>query len=520
MEEKELTAQYFLSSLSHEIRTPLNGVVGYTQLMLQTKLDSTQKMYLTSMNQCCLQLMQLINDILDFSKLATGKMHINHECFDIREAIDEVNSALGYRIKEKKQKCRYILSKDLPRYIITDKTKLVQIMINLVSNANKFTSIGGKINVTIMPGRDNMIEVSVHDNGIGISDKHKPLLFDAFYQVKESVTKSGSGLGLAICKKLSELLGGGIHFDSEDGKGTTFTFNIKYEPYEMFQEKVEQNSKSLKGKYVLIVDDNVDNRVILGELLFECRLRPIICSSAKEAIRMITRKRYPFAAALVDICMPGMSGTEMAKNVKQIEPDLPMIALSSLDEAIDETNFEYVMRKPVDKVRMLDYLTKVINRSCIDDCMLEDTDEVEEEKMISRKDARILIAEDISYNLNMLIKMLESLGYHNIDTSTDGEETIVKLEQQYNKGNPYDILLLDLKMPKVDGFAVAEHMKARGYVYPKTAVLSASVLETDRERCKTFGIKYFILKPINMTHLKVVLKHLSSETEANIMFTK
>ena len=223
-----------------------------------------------------------------------------------------------------------------------------------------------------------------------------------------------------------------------------------------------------------------------------------------------------FAVVLIDICMPNMSGTELASQIKETTPELPLIAMSSIDEPINMDNFEYIIRKPIHKFRLLDCLTKVLNRDNIDDCILGDFDEELDEKIVSRKDARILVAEDISHNLNMLIKMLESMGYVDIDTATDGEQTIIKLELEYNKGTPYDILLLDLKMPNVDGFAVAEHMKARGYVYPKTAVLSASILEADRTRCRELGIKYFILKPINMVHLRKVLKHLSSETEANI----
>lgn len=518
-ENKDMTAQYFLSSLSHEIRTPLNGIVGYTQLLLQTKLESTQKMYLTSMNQCCLQLMQLINDILDFSKLATGKMHVNNECFSFREIINEVNSTLGYRIKEKKQKCKYILNKELPEYIISDKSKIVQILINLVSNANKFTDIGGNITVSVVPKEKGIIEVLVEDDGVGISAKHIDKLFDPFYQVQQT-SKNGSGLGLTICKHLISLLGGEITVASELSKGTIFSFTIKYEPYEVFQKQVEYNSKCLKSKYILIVDDNIDNRVITGEMLFESDMRPIICSSAKETTRMVSRRRYPFAAALIDICMPDMSGTDLARKIKHINPEIPLIALSSIDDPIDMQNFEFILRKPIRKFKLLDCLTKVINQNNIDDYILDVSETEPDEKITSYKDARILIAEDISYSLNMLIKMLESMGYHDIDTATDGQQTIDKLEQEYNKGTPYDVLLLDLKMPKVDGFAVAEHMKARNFVYPKTAALSASILEDDRRRCKDLGIKYFILKPINMTHLRVMMKHLSSETQPNICISK
>ena len=220
MEEKgNLATQFFLSSLSHEIRTPLNGIIGYNQLLMQTKLKPVQKTYLNSMNKCCIQLMGLINDILDYSKLATDKMGIHNECFSIKEVIDAVNTTIGYRLKEKRQRCRYVISKDLPQYVVSDKNKLTQIIINLVSNANKFTGIGGHITIHISPKDENMLEFAIRDTGIGISEENQAKLFDAFYQIGESVTKTGSGLGLAICKKPVALLGGSIHVESLLGEG-------------------------------------------------------------------------------------------------------------------------------------------------------------------------------------------------------------------------------------------------------------------------------------------------------------
>lgn len=523
-EGKDLTAQYFLSSLSHEIRTPLNGIVGYTQLLLDSKLNSTQKTYLNSMNQCCLQLMQLINDVLDFSKLATGKMHVNSECLSFREIIDEINSALGYRFKEKKQKCQYILSKELPEYIISDKTKIVQILMNLVSNANKFTGVEGSIIVSILPKDSGIIEFSVEDTGMGIDKEHHGKLFEPFYQVHESISKNSSGLGLTICKKLTEILGGKIGFTSEKGKGSTFTFTIKYQPYEEFQKRLEIDSKILKGKLVLIVDDNVDNRVIIGEMLFESKMRPVICSSAKEAIRMVKRKRYNFSVALIDICMPDISGTELAKQIKELEPEITIVALSSLDESIDMKYFHSMIRKPLNKMRVLDCLMKIYHKGSIEECIIRPVEEKKEERYMApivpipkkKEGIRILVAEDISYNLVMLVKMLESMGYKNIDKATDGEQAINKIDTEYEHGNPYDILLLDLKMPKIDGFAVADYILKKGYVYPKIAVLSASILENDKKRCASLGINYFILKPINMTHLRKVLEILLAETQPDV----
>jgi two-component system sensor histidine kinase/response regulator len=509
--ERDTSAELFLSSLSHEIRTPLNGIVGYTQLLLQTKLDSTQKIYLNSMNHCSIQLMSLINDILDLSKLTTGKMPVNNECFNFKEVVDEVNATLGYKINEKRQKISFNTQNNENTLIVADKSKIIQIMINLISNSIKFTDIGGDIIVSVSIVRDTVM-ISVKDNGIGIPEKNQEHIFEPFYQAPNSLTKNGSGLGLAICKKLVNLLSGEIHFTSTEGIGTTFTFSFKFEKFEKFKIQVEQNSKILRNKYVLVVDDNVDNRLITGEMLFEYDMRPVVCSSAREAIRLINNKRYPFSLALLDICMPDISGVELAKQIKDVSPELPLIALSSIDDPINMTNFEFYIQKPIHKVKLIDIINKVIGRDSVDKCILDTTEITVDSIIPKEKQFRILIAEDVENNTNILLKMLESMGYRNIDAVINGEEAIIKIEQEFTKGNPYDILLLDLKMPKVDGFGVAEHIKNKGYVKPKIAALTASVLESDKEACKRLGVKYFIIKPINMNHLRLVLKYLVCET--------
>lgn len=504
MEQEQLSAEYFLASLSHELRTPLNGIVGYTQLLLNSSMTPTQRSYLNSMNHCCISLVEIINDILDFSKLSTNKMPINNECVFFKEIINEVNTTMNFRIKEKKQKCKYVLSDDLPEYIITDKQKLVQILINLVSNANKFTPKDGRIIIHILPADNNKIEFSVEDNGIGISKKDQENLFDAFYQVNESTVKTGCGLGLAITKKLIQLLGGDITVESYPDQGSVFTFTIKFEEYDEFKKNLDQNSICLKDKYILVVDDDIDNRILLSKILFDAQTIPIMCGSTREAMQYINSCHYNFSICLLDI---SMSGSKLAKEIKKISPDIPLIAMSSLEEPILNENFDAILDKPILKIKLIDTIVKIVKKNDISTCVINNESQLIENKEV-KKDLRILIAEDVNYNMNLLIQMLKSINYTNIDTAVNGQKAIEKIDLQYKKNQPYDILLLDLKMPNVDGFGVIKHINEYGYKLPKIAVLTASVAESDKTRCRKMGIKYFILKPINLTHLKVVMKQL------------
>lgn len=496
-ETKTFSKEHFLANMSHEIRTPLNGVVGYTQLLFQTELSHVQKNYLVAMNQCSIQLMEIINDILDYSKLVAGRLKLNTSYFTIQSIVDAVNSAMRNKIKERRQKCTWILHPKLPRYIVADKQKVIQVIVNLVSNSVKFTPIGGwiKIKMSLKDSKHyHQILVSVEDNGVGISKENQTKLFTAFVQLQK-VHKTSNGLGLAICKRLVELMGGHIWVTSALGKGSNFTFSFDYSPYQ------QRQNYNLKGKYILVVDDRSENRILLNELLFEWGVKPVICASPSEALKQLSK--YDFSLALLDICMPELSGIDLAKQFKEEKPTLPLVALSSLDELIDTTSFEEVIEKPIVKERLLEVIVTILHRDN-DIYLSESSPESSVSTDRSPESINILVAEDISYNRIMLVKMLKSLGYTTVSVAGDGQTCLQSIKHNQKLGQPFEILLLDLKMPDVDGFKVIERLK-KEKIPVEIIITTASVLEEDREKCRELGIKYFLTKPIQMKQLREVL---------------
>jgi len=487
---------FFLSCLSHEIRTPLNGVVGYSQLLRQTNLTTVQKTYLTSMTKCCVQLMGLINDVIDYSRLTVGKMTKKEECFSFQEVIDVVTNTMDCRLKEKRQKCHYAVSRNLPKYIVSDKQKIIQILINLISNASKFTDVRGFISVHISPKEEDVVEFTIKDNGIGISPENQARLFDAFFQVEQSSGKTGSGLGLAISKKLIHLLGGNIHIQSKIGSGSSFSFTVKYQKQQEYAKKITKGIGVLKDKYVLVVDDNMDNRIILGEMLFEWRMKPIVCSSGIEALRLLDNDRYNFSLCITDICMKGMSGIELAKNIKINYPDLPILGISSIVE-VDSSDFENILPKPIYKTRLLSEVQKILTgRNTIR------IDSVSDDGLTQNTNDRILIVEDTPHNMELLCSMLQSLGYTNVDMATNGKLALDKIETAYDEKNQYDVIFIDLRIPIMDGFALIQYIKEKKYLSPEICVITASVLDSDRDKCKSLGVKYFISKPYNLDQIR------------------
>ncbi|WP_051664258.1 PAS domain-containing hybrid sensor histidine kinase/response regulator [Dyadobacter crusticola] len=506
-EQASVAKSEFLASMSHEIRTPLNGIIGFTDLLLKTEISALQSQYLNIVNQSATALMSVINDILDFSKIEAGKLELDIARCDLLEIVSQASDIVSYSIQKKGVEFLLNLAPSLPRFAWVDETRLKQVLLNLLSNAAKFTD-SGEIELSVTPiglvgPMRQAIRFSVRDTGIGIREDRMEKIFSAFAQEDGSVAKKygGTGLGLTISNRLLGMMGSRLQLTSQVGQGSTFSFDIgvKIDNSRPFAfEKVEQ------VQHVLIVDDNEHNQMILASIFDLFHISSDRAPSGAEGLALLKTRSYD--AAVIDFHMPEMDGIAMIDEIrKELDPSkLPILLLHSsaddilVNEAVNRLGIMEHLSKPVKIEDIVGFVNRVSKKTIAS---------VFEQKTklstpVTASELRVLIADDNDANLfltNILVKRL--LPNSIISQAKDGVQAL----DMCTKGFP-DLILMDIQMPEMDGYeATRQIRKLPGAGQIPIIALSAGSLKEDREKSVVAGMSAYLTKPVIEQALRQVL---------------